>query len=292
MPARVTAGVDGSTESLAAAEWAAREAVRRGWELRLLHVGPWHPREDDAGTARAAARQRSARRILRRCEEHVRAGCPGVRVYGEQAEGPATAALATAAGDGGLLALGSRGLGRLSALVAGSVALGVVACATGPVVLVRSGTGGTATPAGSGNADVVVGADVTESCDDVLAFAFEAARVRRARLRVVHAWRAPGPLTLGPGELGLADGAAQRAEWLGYLSAVLRAWRDTCPEVEVLETVVTDDPADALPQAASGAGLLVVGHRITERPGVARTGPVTHAAIRQADCPVAVVPHP
>ncbi|MGP4051269.1 universal stress protein [Streptomyces sp. 2A115] len=34
----VVAGLDGSRESLAAAGWAAREALRRGLPLRLVHA--------------------------------------------------------------------------------------------------------------------------------------------------------------------------------------------------------------------------------------------------------------
>ncbi|MET8454705.1 universal stress protein, partial [Streptomyces sp. NPDC005209] len=37
--------------------------------------------------------------------------------------------------------------------------------------------------------------------------------------------------------------------------------------------------------------LLVVGHRLAQRPIGPRTGPTTHAAIHHVDCPVAVVPH-
>ncbi|KES04320.1 stress protein [Streptomyces toyocaensis] len=288
----VAVGVDGSPESLAAAEWAAREAVLRGRPLRLVHVRNWHPGHNEPETARAAARHRAGR-VLRQAEERVRAVCPDARVHHEQAAGPATAALVKAAGDAELLALGSRGLGRLGGLLVGSVARGVVAQAGGPVVLVR-----TAAPAGegrhaaaTGGRDVVVGVDVTEPCDEVLGFAFEAARARHARVRVLHAWRAPDPFTLGPGEIGLVGGPERAGEWLGFLSAVLQAWRDKYPGVEVLETVVEGNPAAALAEAASDADLLVVGHRLTDRPAIRRTGPVTHAVTYRAGCPVAVVPH-
>ncbi|PWI10180.1 stress protein [Streptomyces sp. NWU339] len=291
MVSPVVVGVDGSAESLAAAEWAAHEAVRRGRALRLLHARNWHPRQDRTEVVPAGERH-LARRVLRHAAARVRAACPGVPLYDQQVAGPATAALARAADDAGLLVLGSRGLGRLSSLVVGSVALGVVARATRPVVLVRADTAGEEADAEStGRRDVVLGVDVTEPCGEVLAFAFEAARLRHARLRVLHAWRAPDRLTLGPGEVGLT-GAPQRAEeWLGFLSAVLQVWREKYPEVEVLQTVVEGKPAGALLKAASGAELLVVGDRLTDRRGMPRTGPVTHAVIHRVGCPVAIVPH-
>lgn len=72
---------------------------------------------------------------------------------------------------------------------------------------------------------------------------------------------------------------------------MLQVWRDKYPDVDVLETVAEGKPADALLKAASDARLLVVGHRIPGRPALPRTGPVTHAVIHQARCPLAVVPH-
>ncbi len=138
---------------------------------------------------------------------------------------------------------------------------------------------------------MVLGVDVTEPCDEVIEFAFEAARARHARLSVLHAWRAPDPLTLGPGEIGLVSDPERAEEWLQFLTAVTQVWGDKYADVEVHRTVVDGKSSDALLKAASGAELLVVGHRLTDRLSIARTGPVTHAVIQQAVCPVAVVPH-
>ncbi|MGW1289840.1 universal stress protein, partial [Streptomyces sp. NPDC002586] len=41
MPRAITVGLDGSPESRAAAEWAAREAELRGLPVKLVHV--WDP---------------------------------------------------------------------------------------------------------------------------------------------------------------------------------------------------------------------------------------------------------
>ncbi|MCX4404521.1 universal stress protein [Streptomyces sp. NBC_01764] len=295
----VVAGVDGSAESLAAAAWAAREALRQDRPLRLVHAWDWHPRQQEGEIANAAQRH-LARRVLRQAEDRIRKDHPEVRLSDEQMEGPATAALLKAADQAELMVLGSRGLSGFTGFLVGSVALGVVAKATRPLVLVRADEQATDEhlPAGDGNGstltgygDVVLAIGLDEARDEVIEFAFEAARVRHARLRVVHAWHTAGPVGLGAGEAGLMKGSWQGEEWLGFLKALLQVWENKYPDVEVLATVVDDRPTTALVRASTGASLLVVGHRLDERRVGPRTGPVTHAAIHHVGCPVAVVPH-
>ncbi|MFE1841060.1 universal stress protein [Streptomyces sviceus] len=290
MLAPVIAGVDGSAESLAAAEWAAREAARRGRTLRLLHA--WqrgsHP---DRDASQGAVRRHLARRVLRQAEDRVRAECPGTRVEDEQVEGPATEALLHAAERADLLVLGSRGLSGFTGFLVGSVALDVVARATRPVVLVRAGeeAADEHLPAADGDAstrtgyrDVVLGVDVADACDEVMGFAFEEARLRHARLRAVYARHT--------GAFG-QDNGPDADLCRDLLADVLTMWRDKYPDVDVLATVATGRPQSVLMRAASGASLLVVGHRLAERPVGPRTGPVTHSVVHHVDCPVAVVPH-
>ncbi|MFI9604541.1 universal stress protein [Streptomyces sp. NPDC052043] len=295
----VIVGVDGSAESLAAVEWAAREAVRRDRPLRLVHARNWQRRQAEGEPANAAQRQ-LARRTLRQAEERVRGFVPDVHLTDEQVEGPATAALLKATERAELLVLGSRGLSGFTGVLVGSVAQGVVATAPRPVVLVRAGEEAEDehVPADDGSPstrtgfrDVVLGIDLADACDEVLEFAFEAARLRHARLRVVYAWQPPSAISLGPGDIGLINDPAQAAEWRGFLSTVLKVWRDKYPEIEVLETVVEGKASTVLVRAASAASLLVVGRRRSERPTVPRIGPVTHAAVHHVRCPLAVVPH-
>ncbi|MGW5122872.1 universal stress protein [Streptomyces sp. NPDC004069] len=295
----VIVGVDGSAESLAAVEWAAREAVRRDRPLRLVHARNWQRRQAEGEPANAAQRQ-LARRTLRQAEERVRGFVPDVHLTYEQVEGPATAALLKATERAELLVLGSRGLSGFTGVLVGSVAQGVVATAPRPVVLVRAGEAAEDehVPADDGSPstrtgfrDVVLGIDLADACDEVLEFAFEAARLRHARLRVVYAWQPPSAISLGPGDIGLINDPAQAAEWRGFLSTVLKVWRDKYPEIEVLETVVEGKASTVLVRAASAASLLVVGRCRSERPTVPRIGPVTHAAVHHVRCPLAVVPH-
>lgn len=295
----VVAGVDGSYESLAAAEWAAREAERRDRPLRLVHAWNWHPRSAE-GEPGSAVQRHLAQRVLRRAEERIRTACPDLRIHDEQVAGPATAALLRAADRAEMLVLGSRGLSGFAGFLVGSVAQGVVAQATRPVVLVRAGEeaadehlsaddGSLST--GTRYREVVLGVDLTEPCDEVIEFAFQAAGLRGARLHVVHAWQPPNALSLGPGDIALLEDPRRAREWEGFLSAVLEPWRDKYADVPVVETVTEDRAQSALLRVASGAGLCVVGHRLTEHSVGPRTGPVTHAVIHHVDCPVAVVPH-
>ncbi|GGO41827.1 universal stress protein [Streptomyces lasiicapitis] len=280
MERTLCSGVDGSPESLAAARWAAEEAVLRDARLHLIHAGGQGPK----GPAGAIARRR-ARQILDEAEEQVRSVCPSVRLTDEHAEGPATAALLRAGDDAVMMVLGSRGLSAVTGLFVGSVAQGVVARATRPAVLVRVAE---RQPDGA----VVLGIDVTEPCDEVIEFAFSSALVRRAPLHVVHAWSDPSPASIGPGEIALAEQPKQVQEWEGFVDAVLQPWRLKHPDVAVTETVEKGRSAPMLLDAAAGAGLLVVGRRVRERPRIGpQTGPVTHHVIHHATCPVAVVPH-
>ncbi|WP_311137089.1 universal stress protein [Streptomyces sp. I6] len=64
MPHHVTAGLDGSAESAAAAEWAAREARLRQVALRLLLVSdgpaPSRPATEPGGAGAGGIRARSS----------------------------------------------------------------------------------------------------------------------------------------------------------------------------------------------------------------------------------------
>src|ERR1044072_9337647 len=134
----VTAGVDGSTESLAAAHWAAREALRRGAALRLGDAWTWH-----AGPAASVPMGTSdrewAQQTLDRAAGSVRAAHPGLRIGEQLVSGSAVDALLAAPGEAELLGLGSRGLRAGAGFLVGSVSQRVVARSVRPVVLVRAG---------------------------------------------------------------------------------------------------------------------------------------------------------
>ena len=108
---------------------------------------------------------------------------PGVQVMPEVLVGFPIGVLAEESRRAQLLVLGSRGLGGLTGLLLGSVAVGLAAQAACPVVVVR----GEDRETGAGR-PVVVGVDGTPNSEAAIAFAYEAAAARGVPLIAVHTW--------------------------------------------------------------------------------------------------------
>ncbi|WP_405531005.1 universal stress protein [Streptomyces canus] len=292
----VVVGSDGSRRSLAAADWAAREALRRGLSLQVVQA--WEGTTTPGETERPERNgpRCLARRALEDTADRLRESYPELSVGTRQITGSATDVLIAVGGQAELLALGSRAVGGVGGFLAGSVVQVVVGHVKRPVVLVRAGgtladehlpdTGGqpsTHTPYRA----VVVGIDPRHPCEELLSFAFESAALRAAPLRVVRTWRLPYVQAAAAARVHRAMAAsAARA-----LAAAVEPWREKFPTVEVHELVQEGRPSHTLPTAARDAGLLVVGRRIRSGRLGAHTGYVAHAAMHRARCPVAVVSH-
>ncbi|MEU3191828.1 universal stress protein [Streptomyces sp. NPDC006992] len=301
MSRNVTVGLDGSPESRAAAEWAAREAGLRGLPLRLLHVREPAPAPltYTPPTAAAETFQDWADRIPREAADGIRLRHPGVEVAVELHEGAPDAVLTAAAKDAELLVLGSRGLGGIGGYLVGSVGLAVAARVERPVVFVRAGEQAAdehaMDPAGipsaaTGFRPVVLGLDADSPNDAVLAFAFEEAARRAAPLRAVHAWNLPPYYVYGMSAvLGLHEELARQKA--AEIAGALRPWCQKYPDVEVREESRIGSPAGHLVEASEDGSLLVVGRRTRHGRIGARIGSVTHAVLHHAAVPVAVVAH-
>lgn len=303
MPA-ITVGLDGSPESLAAADWAAREAAQRDVPLRLLHARTppavaVTPFSGAAAPELIEAQRDWAAHLLRDTASRLTERRPDLRVLTLQAETEAVPALLANAQDTELLVLGSRQLGPVAGFLVGSVGLAVVARAERPVVLVRAGAAAEdeRLPDASGAAsdttayrDVVLGLDLEEPGDAVVEFAFEAARRRAAVLRVVHGWNPAAVYGYGASlDAGLEAELAQ--ETRHGVDDVLRPWQDKFPGVEVRAQAVVGSAGRHLVHASRDAALVVVGRKRRRAPVGGRIGPVTHAVLHHACAPVAVVPH-
>ncbi|KIZ16151.1 universal stress protein [Streptomyces natalensis] len=292
-PDIITVGLDGSSESLAAAQWAADEADRRQSVLRLLHA--WILLAAEApGTPPDRDQNAGARQLVRQVLDAVRERHPHLQIIEDLVGAEAEPALLRAAGESQMLVLGSRALGAWESYVLGDISLDVVGRAEGPVVLVRAPGHTAAAPAERPptvpDPRVVVGMGLTAPCDGLLAFAFDAAATRGLPLQAVHGRPLPvhayAPWGVDPDAEATVVKEAQ-----DDLRAAIDPWSGRFPEVTVQLTVLPESPARAVVRTAPGAELLVVGRGRHRHALAPRVGPVAHAAIHHVTCPVVVVPH-
>lgn len=132
---------------------------------------------------------------------------------------------------------------------------------------------------------VTLGMDARDPAAAAIDFAFDSTRIRGSRLHVVHAWSLPARAAELPFAIPEEDRAAWEDQEVQQLADALRPWREKHPEVPVLEDVVLFTPAQALLHCSADAALVVVGWR----PG-AEWSYVIRSLLREATCPVAVVP--
>lgn len=293
MPHTVTVGLDGSRESFAAVDWAAREAMRRAARLEIVQVRetgpyPYSPIPDDD------VEREWGEQTTREAEADLVRRYPSLETAAHLYSGRPAKVLSELSESSDLLVLGSRGLGTVLGFVVGSVALPVVAHARCPVVLVRNraeGAGEAAAEEAASTADVVLGTKPEAPPEEPAAFAFETAARWGARLVAVHGWDLPPSYGVRPiaAPPGLTEELTE--EKTEAMRAALRPWREKFPGVDVVFRTDLGWPARQLLEASRGASLLVVGRRTrTARVG-AHVGSVAHAVLHHADVPVAVVPH-
>ncbi|MFJ4682925.1 universal stress protein [Streptomyces sp. NPDC088789] len=297
----VTVGLDGSRESRAAAEWAAREARTLGAPLKLVHIR--EPVPEPLAEARVDGKETHrhwSERVPREAAEGLRLRHPDLEVTSGHLDGRPAELLAREAEEAELLVLGSRALGPVGGFVLGSVGLAVVARTERPVVLVRAdaraadahapdpaGTPSAATP----NRPVVLGLDTADPDAGVIGFAFRAAARRATSLRVLHAWNPP-PYSAYGLAVDPAHHGSMAQQRTAALDAPLALWRGKFPEVEVVRETGYGSPGPRLVEASADASLVVVGRRDRRGPLGSRIGAVTHTVLHHATAPVAVVPHP
>jgi nucleotide-binding universal stress UspA family protein len=273
----VVVGVDGSDPSRVAMRWAADEAVRRDRPLRIVHaVGPWayatplYPAPVVMGSVHEIGRA-----ILERSVEDVRRWHPRLRVTTALLPEPPAVALRRQADEAYEVVVGHRGVGGFTGLLLGSVGLHTAGYANGPVVVVRDGDR-------PEKGEIVVGIDLSKHANAALAYAFGAAVVRGAGIRVVHAWCPP------EGRYAVLEVSELRRVATESVREVMAPWRDRYPQVAVTETIIKEHPVKALAEVSADADLIVVAAR--GHTGV-RFGSVSHGLIHRAACPVVVV-HP
>lgn len=283
----VVAAVDGSEESLRAAEWAAMEAQRRSAALLVVsapvavpRVHAYHASPTAVAAALRAVSERALGAALIRCDEVA----PGLPVTASLLTGPVAPAVAATGADASLLVVGARGAGGFAAMLLGSVSRYVASHAPCPVVVAREETMAV-------HREIAVGIRDPGDNTAALAFAFEEAAMRGADLVAVHTF---APMTLYlPAEDETAepvrvDPDQIAAEAARALAAALEGWRDKYPDVSVRHDVIRGHPARVLSSYSARADLVVIG-RHDHRDGTG-IGTVQHAVLDHAHGPVAIIP--
>ncbi|QNE73373.1 universal stress protein [Streptomyces finlayi] len=278
----VVVGVDGSSESRSAALWAAAEANRRDSELYIVY-GADLDRLAIALSAETVESSREAgRALLVDAAEVVRERYPKLRVVRKLSRREPVDALLGYVAPGGCVVVGNRGRGGFSALLLGSVGLGVATRSEVPVVVVRGDPdrpdSGTVTAAVHGETDL-----------RWLRHAARETLLRRAELRLVSVWNVLGSVGGVVTMLDDVDELAQRR--LQLVAGLAEVLRSEFPGLTVHTDVKSGRSASGvLVEASRGTDLLVVGGRRRARGLGSGVGRVAHALIHHAHCPVEVVP--
>ncbi|GAA0477171.1 universal stress protein UspA [Paractinoplanes deccanensis] len=258
-PSPVVVGVTGTSAGLAAVRLAAREALSRGRELRIVHAFTWPNARLPANLDYDRAR-RAASRVVDEAIATAQRSTPGVRVTGQLVDGLPDRVLLRLGRTAELLVVGDDDLATTPWLPEMSVLVQAVSRAWCPVMVAR----GPRPPAGP----ILVAVDgSTHSLVALKHAATEAVR-HQVPVHVAHvAHTAAG----GPG-----------AE---VLDRAVRA----VPELGDHEThLLSGAPGPTLVRQSCHARMLVLGHRGSDGAGL--IGSVAREVLHHAACPT-VFPH-
>ncbi|GAA2987159.1 universal stress protein [Streptosporangium longisporum] len=280
----VIVGTDGSAAASAAVEWAADDAARMRAPLRIVFALERSPYDIPRFSAPewGDALTRNAERVLAEAEALVRERRPGIEVTTRTIEGAPALVLRDQAAEAAEVVVGSRGLGGFSGAVLGSVSTHVAGHARGPVVVVHPGPR-------TAHGEIVVGIDDSPQCDPALAYAFEQAALRGATLRALYAWQAP--VHAYAPEIVYDMDEIRRAQHQ-VAADKLASWRQTYPQVKVVEDVRSGHPVEVLTAASERADLVVVGSHGRGALGSLVLGSVSRGVLHHARGTVAVVRSP
>lgn len=283
-PRGVVVGVDGSEHGYAAARYGATEAHRLGVSLDLVHVLPASipvATEHEPMVSNASL-QSYGTEILARAKTVALDVWPDLEVETWMRSGNRSHELLVCAEQAHLLVLGNRSPSAFDRIWTGGTVTGVSGGASCPVVVVPA----------EWHQDVVrgrvaVGLKTPGEGHELLEAAFAMARDLDADLVILHAWRLDGVYDDIIADRTRADRWKQAQTKL--IERDLEDLRERFPDVPFRIYVRHEDPAHALVRVTGGVDRLLV-----HRPPSGRLrhdlGRVGRALLRDAHCPVEVVP--
>lgn len=282
-PGSVVVGVDGSSYSDAALEWAVDYAVAHHAPLCMVHGAG--ELGDTLLPYRIDAREQ-LESVSRKVTEHslalVQGRAPDLEVEIRAPFEDARRALVEVE-HASMIVIGTRGRGTLRSLLLGSVSQAVAAHASCPVTVVRAAEGRDEEAPGT----VVVGVALDGSAQAALEVAFEIASMTGRPLEAVHAWSAHDTF-IDPATDAQRHVIVEAHE--RGVAEVMAGYPEKYPDVHVTSRLVDGEPVTALLKESERAAHLVVGSRKAR--AVRRyVGSVSRSVVERAHCPVTVV-HP
>ena len=291
-PGSVVVGVDGSTSSDQALDWAVEQAALEHRSLTLVHaLGPigtsgtaWL---DQAGVNQRdiiAAMRSDGQDLLDAARDRALARAPQVVVHQVLRLVDPREALLDLSREAATVVLGSRGRGPVRSLVLGSVSVGVSRHASCPVVILRPRNLGVV------RRGVLVGADGTERSRVTLEFAYRQASLRRLPLTVMHCfWDAVGATA---GSRVVPDDEEGFDDQRLLLAESVSGMTEKFPDVSVRTELARGLADDCLVRASAQMDMVVVGFHPAGRVSGLVYGSVASTVLEHAGCIVAVVPEP
>ena len=282
----IVVGIDGSSESKVAVDWAARTAALRDVPLKLVHV--LNPPvvmafpEVPMPSGYLQWQEEEGRRVLAAgvtTAQEATSSNP-IKVTGETVCGSSVPTLVEESSHAQMIVVGCRGRGALVRGLLGSVSTGLVHHSHCPVAVIHDEDPLIPHPS---MAPVVLGVDGSPASERAVAIAFDEASLRGVDLVAVHAWSDTGIFEFPGVDWSVLQSGAEET-----LSERLAGWQERYPDVLVRRVVVADRPAHQLLEQAESAQLLVIGSH--GRGGFAGMvlGSVSTAVVNAARMPVIV----
>jgi nucleotide-binding universal stress UspA family protein len=288
----IVVGVDGSSSSDSAVQWAAREADLRDLTLHLVHVvtpltapgAAWSDALMPATYARNAEERAyeivEKARVIATAATTAPSCTPQIDV--EVLYGAVTATLIDLSGRSAMIVTGCLGVGSEPGTLLGPVGSNLVRHARCPVAIVHDELDW------QSSAPVLVGVDGSGSTDVALEIAFEAASTRRVDLIALHAWTDLSPLDMPRLDSSPTEWSALEAREEAALVARLARWEEQYPSIVVRPMVVCDRPIPRLLQEATHSQLVVVGGHARDGFAGMWLGSVSSTVARLARVPVII----
>jgi nucleotide-binding universal stress UspA family protein len=270
----IVVGVDGSPSSILAVEWATNEAMLEHRPLALAHAYHvervhWMGAMGIHPTELREQLKTEGESLLDAEEARVREISPDVEIHRALYHADPRTALIEASTKASMVVVGSRGHGRVTSLLLGSVSAGIVRHASCPVVVRRPHE-----PSGDG---ILVGC--TKDSEETLEVAWRLASEMNVPVTMLLSEQLYSPF-LSPG-----DNLALENTELKHLSTVAARLHEKYPEVHGVQQVVTSMLAHALITGSRDHAMVVVG---------SHGGPMGHAlavaVVENASGTVVVVP--